>query len=205
MRTVLTGFALTITLALQLPDVSLTKSRYSLIAASDCSAASNNPVSIFYRDSYETTYQFTSDDNNGYIPADPGPAWYAGGGEGNTSAIGKSWIYFNQYAYKDENGFHATAAPVNQFFSSEIKNSGIAVPDDVSSVVYDGNGNSIWFRLISCSTEAAAAKTIKFAGVADVIGGTGKFEGATGKVIQTGYFNTADRHANIVSEGTISY
>ena len=159
-----------------------------------------------YKDDFDTYYQFIPDIANGWTPPNPGPAWYPGGGEGNATHLGKVWTYYNQYASFGPNGFGSSAAPVNMFFASQLSAAGITVPNDVSTVVFDKKGNSVWFKLVSNITVPVSAARINFSGVSDIIGGTGKFAGATGQVNLNGYFNPTDPDdAAVSSVGTITY
>lgn len=170
------------------------------------SEANKKRVIRDYSDDFVTYYQFIPDLANGWVPPNPGPAWYPGGGEGNASHLGKVSTYYNQYASFSPTGFGSTAAPVNMFFASQLSAIGIDVPDAVSTIVFDKKGNSVWFRLISNTTVPVSQTRINFSGVSDIIGGTGKFAGATGQVKLIGYFNPTDPNdAAVSSVGFITY
>jgi len=161
-----------------------------------------------YKDDFKTSYRFIPDIANGWTPPNPGPAWYPGEGEGHATHMGKAFTKFNQYASFGPNGFGSVGAPLNlfPFLKDPLTAAGITVPDNVNSIVFDDKGNSIWFQLTSNFTVPASATRINFTGTADIVGGTGKFIGATGQVNLTGYFNpTNSNDAGVSAEGRITY
>ena len=101
----------------------------------------------------------------------------------------------------------SVAAPVTQFFATQLALSGITgIPGDVSTITYDDYGNSIWFHQTSSTTTPESETRLNFIATADIIGGTGKFEGASGTTTIHGYLNPADNtDAGYSSEGTIIY
>ncbi|MGZ5247560.1 MAG: hypothetical protein ACXWV5_11025 [Flavitalea sp.] len=167
------------------------------------------PVKRAYRDSFDTQFQFIPDIANGWDPENPTPflAWYPGNGDGNASHMGKAKTYFNQYVPFNPPFFSSIPAPVNMFFSEALALAGYpGIPDAVNSIVYDKKGNSIWFRQTSNSTSPESATRINFTGTSSIIGGTGKFVGATGEVTLNGYFNPLDQQdASVWTKGWISY
>lgn len=168
--------------------------------------AKSKPVLRPYKDAFDTYYQFIPDVANGWVAPNPGPAWYPGGGEGNVAHMGKALTYFNQYASLGPTGFGSVAAPVNMFFASQLSAIGLAIPGNVSSIVFDKKGNSIWFRLMSNTTIQESDIRVNFTGDVDIVGGTGKFEGATGKVKLSGYFNPQNPgDAGVSNVGNIVY
>lgn len=167
------------------------------------------PVKRAYRDSFDTQYQFIPDIANGWDPENPTPflAWYPGSGNGNVAHMGKAKTYFNQYVPFNPPFFSSISAPVNMFFSGPLALAGYTnIPDAVNSIVYDNKGNSIWFHQTSNSTTPDSETRINFTGTSDIIGGTGKFVGATGEVTLNGFFNPQDQQdASVWSKGWISY
>lgn len=172
-------------------------------------SASHNPVTRAYRDSFDTWYMFVPDIANGWDPTHPTKflAWYPGGGDGNASHIGNAKTYFNQYVPFAPPLFSSVPAPVTQFFSAPLAAAGFTgIPSSVSSIVYDSKGNSVWFHQTSNSTIPASSTRINFSGTADIIGGTGKFSGATGEVSLQGFFNPQDQQdASFWQNGWIRY
>ena len=173
------------------------------------SAKRSKPIQRAYRDSFDTWYQFIPDIANGWDPANPTPflAWYPGGGDGHATHIGNAKTYFNQYIPFNPPLFSSVPAPVIMFFSSQLSTAGFTgIPSDVSSIVYDDKGNSIWFHQTSNSSTPVSEVRINFTGTLNIIGGTGKFSGATGDVNFNGFFNPQDQQdASVWSNGWISY
>lgn len=170
-------------------------------------SANRGPVTRAYRDSFDTYYNVIPDFINGWTPPNPGPAWYPGGGEGNVTHMGKAKTFFNQYVAFNPPFFPSVAAPVTQFFSSQLIAAGLTnVPSNVSSLVYDDKGNSIWFHSNGASTMPVSATRINFWGTYNIVGGTGKFSGATGEASFNGFFNPQNgEDASIWSKGWIRY
>jgi hypothetical protein len=163
------------------------------------------PVRRAWRDSSETWYQFVPDFEGGWDPNNPFVlAWVPGGGEGNATHMGKVSTYFNQYITATGS---SVAAPVTMFFSAELSLLGFTdIPDEVSSLYFDTKGNSVWFHATSNSAVPISPTRINFSGTADIIGGTGKFEGATGEVNFYGFYNPQDpQDASYWSNGWIEY
>ncbi len=150
-------------------------------------ARPSNPVKRAYRDSFTTAFGFVPDFANGWTPPNPAPAWYPGSGDGNVAHMGKAKTYFNQYATFGPAGLISSPAPVIMFFSSEL--AGLNIPMNVTSVVMDNKGNAIWFQSSGSTTTPVSPTRINFTGEASIVGGNGKFAGATGEVVLNGYFN----------------
>ena len=201
--------ALTVALCLSLisckKDI-LTSAKDETISSA---AKRSKPVKRAYRDNFDTWYQFIPDIANGWDPANPTPflAWYPGGGDGHATHMGNAKTYFNQYIPFNPTLFSSVPAPVIMFFSSQLSAAGFTgIPSDVSSIVYDDKGNSIWFHQRSNSSTPVSEVRINFTGTLNIIGGTGKFSGATGDVNLNGFFNPQDQQdASVWSNGRISY
>jgi hypothetical protein len=162
----------------------------------------NQPVTRAYRDSFATHYWFVPD--AGFIPPVPAPGWFPGGGEGNATHIGKCSAYFNQYATLGATGLTTASAPVTMFFAQEL--AGYNVPSSVNSIVLDDKGNTIWFHLLYSQTTPVNPIRIDFYGESEIVGGNGKFAGATGHVTLNGYFNPQDQQdAAFWNNGWIKY
>jgi hypothetical protein len=170
---------------------------------------SDHQVKRPYKDRFDTWFQFVPDFANGWDPQNPTPflAWYPGGGSGNSTHMGHAQIYFNQYVPFNPPFFSSVHAPVNQFFSTELALVGLgSLSNEVSSVVFDGKGNSIWLHQTSNSTTPVNAERIEFTGTSEIIGGSGKFEGAGGEVDLKGYFNPLNQQdAAVSADGWILY
>ena len=165
-------------------------------------------ISRPYKDSFDTWYMFVPDVNNGWNPQyGPVLAWYPGGGEGTCTHMGNSHTYFNQYVPLAPPPISSLPSPVTQFFSTQLTQSGYpGIPNNVSTITYDDNGNSIWFYQTSSVTTPVSETRLTFVATADIVGGTGKFEGAKGSTTIKGYLNPVDQSdAGFRSEGTIVY
>lgn len=176
--------------------------------ASAIQAAKKAPVTRAYKDKFDTWYKFVPDIENGWTPDfGPSKAWYPGGGNGNATHMGKCHTYFNQYVPFNPLSISSVPAPVTQFFSGELAISGITnVPLNVSTITYDDKGNSIWFNQTSSTTTPVSDRRLNFVATADIVGGSGKFKGATGSIVINGYLNPVDpSDAGYWSKGSIKY
>lgn len=137
------------------------------------------PNGVFYQEKF----------SNQSIRIPERPEAFPGFGEGQATYIGNGFSFFNQYAmgFPDDNGVvFTTAAPVTEFFKDQLIAMGIdtdeidANPTIVSSLTSDGKGNTIWFNNVSNQAQFDAEENITFEAEIEIVGGTGKFKGATG-------------------------
>jgi hypothetical protein len=152
------------------------------------------------------TNQLFQLDENG-VPTDNILAYYPGTGDGNSTHMGKALTFINQRAVLVENGLATVAEPVTKFFSKELAALGLTdIPEEVSSITTDGKGNSVWFKSISNQvTFSETEPRADFKAVVEIIGGTGKFEKATGDGEVTGFFNPTNGEGSSVIRGRIVY
>ena len=129
------------------------------------------------------------------------PYAFPGFGTGNATHLGIAYSFFNQYALgaPDEKGVvYTVAAPVSEFFGDQIADLGIEMgllaecSKTVSTITTDGKGNSIWFHNISNKATFDQLGNITFEADVELVGGTGKFAGATGHGSVTGNVQAAD-------------
>jgi hypothetical protein len=160
-------------------------------------------IKISYRDSFEIWSSFIADPDNGWTPGTPSPGWFPGKGTGNSILMGVCSTYFNRYVTSDSNRLIATADPVTMFFNTQLQQ--FKIPAYVNTVVLDTNGNVIWFRLTESHQKPVSATRVDLSGESDIVGGNGKFKGATGHTKFTGVFNPQTQHSSIVRDGWIEY
>jgi len=150
------------------------------------SSAHHGPVTRAYRDSFVNKLQFIPDIANGWTPPNPAPAWFPGDGTGHVTHMGNAKMFFNQYA--NESGL--VAAPVSMFFSPQLSGAGFAnIPSSISTIIFDGEGNSIWFHHTSINVTVVSPTQATVLGTQDIVGGTGKFIEASGQVTLHASFN----------------
>jgi hypothetical protein len=94
------------------------------------------------------------------------------------------------------------------FFNAELTAAGYpGIPSNVQSITFDTQGNSVWFLGNGNTVQNPVSPTrIEFTGTSTIVGGTGKFEGATGQVTLNGYFNPQNQQdASSWQNGYIIY
>ena len=160
-----------------------------------------------FKGSFSTFFNFIPDFAGGWVPPNPAPAWYPGGGSGNLTHVGNCQTYFNQYATFGPGGLQTVAAPVNMFFAGQLAAAGYTVPSTVSTIFYTGQGKSVWCQAVGISTTNPVSPTrIEFTSTLNIIGGTNQFSGATGQFTLNGFFNPQNpQQAGFEVDGWISY
>lgn len=144
----------------------------------------------------------------GYIGDNPlGIAFFPGTGTGMANRMGKSMSFLNQLALFDsetKKNVITVNAPVTQFFSAELESLNLTgIPDEVSSLTTDGNGNAIWFKNIKNVTTSISPTLTQFEAELEVVGGNGRFAGVKGYGIVKGTFNPVDGKGSSVLEARI--
>jgi hypothetical protein len=206
---IMVAFAISVSLTSCAKDDELALSRDGATIDKIVIASAKEPVQRAYRDSFDTWYNFVPDIANGWNPSyGPFLAWYPGGGEGNATHMGKASTYFNQYVPFTPPNFASVPAPVTMFFNPELTAAGYpGIPLNVQSITFDTKGNSVWFWGDGNTVSTPVSPTrIEFTGTSSIVGGTGKFAGATGQVTINGYFNPQNQQdASVWSNGLIVY
>lgn len=142
------------------------------------------------------------------------PFAFPGFGTGNSLFMGSGYSFFNQYALgaPNENGeIYTVAAPVTEFFEEQIEALGISADEldsnykTVSTITTDGKGNSIWFHNVSNKAKIDNYGDITFVAEVEIVGGTGKFVGATGNGQVMGNVNAEDGKGNTHMIANIIY
>lgn len=159
-----------------------------------------------YLEKFTNEIGLVPDFANGWQEGSPAPAWYPGTGLGNATFMGKAYSFINQYASFGPSGLSTVGAPVTQFYLIELEELGLEnIPDNVSSLTTDGKGNSVWFKNIINVTTPASETRMDFIAEVEIVGGTGKFEGATGNGTVVGYFNPQDGKGATTLRASIVY
>jgi hypothetical protein len=140
---------------------------------------------------------------------------FPGFGRGQATFLGRSFSFFNQYATgaPDPNtGIAFTiAAPVTQFFSPQLTRLGLKVneiddnPELVSSITTDGRGNSIFFNNVSNRVQFDQLGNITFVAEVKIVGGTGRFKGASGKGTVNGNVQAGTGKGNTIVRAKIVF
>ncbi len=161
-----------------------------------------------------------------------GTAYFPGAGMGTGSYIGKCTNYFNQLVYSsavDGAPEGSVAAPVRDVPTYPIIGGPLPLiqPGDfaalgqavaqvpreiggriINSIIVNESNDAIYTSAIrgSGSTFPISAVLVGFNGKALIVGGSGKFQHATGEVEYNGYFNVANPNDALYHEkGWISY
>lgn len=158
---------------------------------------SNKPMGHRLKCQFDLTYTLVPDVEAGNTQYNHPPGWYLAIGEGHMNLLGKASTFSNQYIkYVDgsQDSLTVQNVSINKFFKDTLSALGYNnIPDEVSLIFLDKQGNSLWSR-----GEEPFGHVFRSDGyfridwVYDVIGGTGKFEGASGNFIFSGYQNLSD-------------
>lgn len=142
-----------------------------------------------------------------YVTGKPDNAFYPGTGVGNSTHMGKSLTFINQFAQFTPEGLVTIAAPVNNIFARELAAIGLKdIPEEVSSITTDGKGNSVWFKSISNQVVInLTGDRADFNAKVKIIGGSGKFVNASGSGDVVGFFNPSTGQGASTIQGRISY
>ncbi len=161
-----------------------------------------------------------------------GFAHFPGGGEGNATHMGNVKNYFNPLAYTnapEAPPLGSVAAPVADIPSYPVLEgplpliqsadfaplpsliNSLNIPASlqaqiINSVLYNDKGDAVFTAAITGigGTFPFSATIVGFNGKANIVGGRGKFAGASGVIDYSGYFNTADANdAEYNAEGWI--
>ncbi len=159
-----------------------------------------------YQEKFSNQIGFFPDFANGGSYNAPAPAWYPGRGVGNATFMGKAYSFINQYASFGPSGLTTVGAPVTQYYEDELAELGLDnIPVEVSSITTDGKGNSIYFKNILNITTPFSSTRTNFTAEVEIVGGTGKFEGASGNGTVVGYFNPQDGKGSTILKATIVF
>lgn len=169
-------------------------------------ASNHGPVTRAYRDSFAASFVFVPDIAAGWTFPNAAPAWYHGSGVGNATHMGNVKGFFNTYTLRNPaGGVMIYNRSVTDFYASQLKS--YNVPSNVHAVVYNEKGNSVWFQIPSEGwiSEVISPTRINYYGTSLIVGGTGKFAGATGETFFQGYFNPQNLEGTFWRYGSIAY
>jgi hypothetical protein len=160
-----------------------------------------HPKEHRYSDNFKTTFTTTNYVYGNGNEAAPTAAEFPGEGKGSANKMPVAYVNFNQLITFAT--FEQQPLPVVLAFPALAV---FGLPKtSVNSIVYDDKGNSIWFQGTGQGTPISATR-VEFEVSNKIVGGTGKFSGASGHTIMKGYFNPQNnQEAGIASTGVIKY
>ncbi|MFC5190738.1 hypothetical protein ACFPIK_03090 [Algoriphagus aquatilis] len=164
-----------------------------------------SPNGVAYQEKFTNSIGFVPAE--GFNPDLKLPAFYPGTGVGNATYMGKAYSFINQRAEFGPQGPVTVGAPVTMFFAEQLANEfGLTnIPDEVSSLTTDGKGNTIYFKNILNVTSPVSETRINFTADVEIIGGTGKFETASGMGKVVGFFNPGNGAGETTLRATIVF
>jgi hypothetical protein len=160
--------------------------------------------------------QYYSDSSMGFCDAyqtrdsafEPG-AWnyfynLSATGSGSKMRYAKVLSSFKIFTRNGVNSGHGISLKAN--FKKELKLDGLdGIPNEVSHLIYDYNGNAIWFKMDKLIMKEKTADMILFTGNSVVMGGTGLYVHATGELQMEVKINLHEMGKNnITQKGVIT-
>lgn len=167
----------------------------------------HGPITRAYRDSFDADLSFVPDITAGWTYPNSSPAWFHGNSFGNATHMGNAKSYFNTYTLKNSAGVVMVyGRPVTMFYASQLQSYNL--PASVTGIIYDDKGNSIWLRVASegLTSWRIDATHVAMSGTVFIVGGTGKFSGATGETTFNATFNQLNlQECSMWQNGWIAY
>ncbi len=160
--------------------------------------------SRFYFERFQNTLSVIPGD--GFNPETLENAFVPGTGKGRATFMGNATTFLNQFTQLGPEGLGTIGKPVTQFYGQQLAELGITnVPDEVSSITADAKGNSVWFKNLGNKITPVSETRFNFEADVEVIGGTGRFENATGKGKVRGFFNPMTQEGSSIIFGRIKF
>lgn len=162
-----------------------------------------------YRLSTSYNYFEIFENNLFFVPGEgyqggPAPGFYPGSGKGLATRMGKAQSFLNQFAFFDGGELTTIGAPVSLFFKAELLALGIVnVPDKVSSITIDKNGNAIWIKNVKNTVTPINENLSSFIAEVEFIGGSGRFAKFNGTGVVRGNFNPTTGKGSSVTLGNL--
>jgi hypothetical protein len=126
-----------------------------------------------------------------------------GVGEGNATFLGRAKSFINQVAIGESTSI---GAPVTMFYGEQLAELGLTdISDEVSSVTVDRRGNAIFFKNIINTATPVSETLVRFVAEVQIVGGAGRFEGASGEAIVEGSFNPLNGQGSTIVKGFLSF
>jgi hypothetical protein len=188
-----------------------------LQASSESALGKGKKVERPFKGRMVTSTIIKGDIEAGWTPGSILPAWLAGSGEGNATHIGKVHAYFSQYGiFVNDNEAEIVGVPVTMFFTDELlarftpAEVALMAELGVSIVIFDKQGNSIWGARVPLTRNITLGDASRVEAYQEVVivGGTGRFAGATGYYTIDGYTEvstTAPYRGEVQMDGVIVY
>jgi hypothetical protein len=137
--------------------------------------------------------------------------YYPGVGNGNMTVLGKTTTYVNMFVTgTPPDNLQGTPASIAPYFTTELAKLGLSnLPPEVAILFADQQGNTIWARGsgLSLGVHIVSPTKATFGGNSVILGGSGKYENATGRFMLSGWFNPQDWNEAYaeVTDGVLTY
>jgi hypothetical protein len=120
-------------------------------------------------------------------------------GSGTKMAYAKVLSSFQILTGRGSNSGHGVS--LNATFQKELKWDDLdGIPNEVCHLIYDYNGNAIWFKMDKLIMQKKTADMILFTGNSIVVGGTGLYARATGDLEIEVKINLHETGKNIITQ-----
>ncbi|WP_144603985.1 hypothetical protein [Algoriphagus algorifonticola] len=146
---------------------------------------------VEYKDSFANQIIALGEVEGQFVPVDPmtfdGVVYLPGNGKGKARTMGNVYSFINQVITGPAT---SEGAPVTQFFAQDLADLGITgIPDNVHSVTVNEAGHALFFESKTNVASPMAPDRVEFEADLIVVGGTKKYENATGTGKVIGYYN----------------
>lgn len=135
--------------------------------------------------------------------------YYPATGTVHMTTMGKAMAYMSMFVTgTPPDNLVATPVSIVPFFGPELAKLNLTnLPPQVAILYADMQGNTVWARGTALSLQVVSPTKATFSANSVILGGSGKYENATGHFMLSGSFNPQDQYDAYteVTDGEITY